>query len=410
MKVLALLMAISVSAGGPGIEWAFQQGGAKGVESAAKAIEKAQGTAEAIQTLSRVLWHDDAQLRAAAAHALGALGERGEHALLEAYQAIKTPRDERLVPMLTEGLSHGNFDVQWYAAAHLAELKAKAAPARASLVRLLEEEPKREKRRTEFFSASEVRAKAAFALGCIGVEPDQTVRLLTRMLRHQDREIRIWSAFGLGQMEGKAQSAIPALIERMADQEMILPPGGCIDSAHPDHSAATALVGIGSPALPALIQALGSKQAAVRCHAADALWYFGEDAKPATDALLRLLRDEEPKVQCQAVKTLVWITPDVKILASELDRLTQDADRKVRMEAALGLGYLKPREQVPLDPLMSLLEDPVAEVRLGAFEALEQVAPRKVLESATARMLKDDDAGNRDAALQMQKSLRSSNE
>ena len=89
--------------------------------------------------------------------------------------------------MLIEGLSHDNFDVQWYAAAHLGNLKGKAAPAWARLVQLLENESNEEKRPGEFFTSSQVRAKAAFALGQIGTEPEQTERLLTRLMRRRDR-------------------------------------------------------------------------------------------------------------------------------------------------------------------------------------------------------------------------------
>jgi HEAT repeat protein len=388
------------------IEGAFRENGLAGVVSAAKALEKERGSTEAAEALSRLLSNDDAQLRAAAAHALGMLGQCGEKSLLDALQSIKAPRDERLVPMLIAGLSHDNFDLQWYAAVHLGNLKGKAAPAWARLVHLLENESKEEKRPGEFFTSSQVRAKAAFALGQIGTELEQTERLLTRLMRHKDPEIRISSALGLGQMGEKAKAAVPVLIESLADEKMILKPGGCFDSAHPDHSAATALVNIGTPALPALIQALGSKLPGVRRHAADALWYFGTEAKPAADTLLRLLRDDDATVRRQAAHTLLWIGTDAKRLIPEMVRLTHDKDDEVRAEAAVLLSCLKPKGAVPLASLIRLLDDPTPAVRGAAFAALEIVAPRQVLESSIARLLKDNDEENRNAALQAQENLR----
>ena len=185
----------------------------------------------------------------------------------------------------------------------------------SALVRLLEEEPRREKTADEFFAPNEVRAHAASALGGIGAEPEQTVRLLTKTLKHSDPEIRIWSAIGLGRMGEKAKAAIPALAACLADEKMILKPGGCLWSAHPDHAAATALVDISPSSIPALIAALDAREARVRRHAANALWHCGEAARPAVEraapslagsgrgsAFLSLQHAGLDRARCQAVR------------------------------------------------------------------------------------------------------------
>ena len=138
----------------------------------------------------------------------------------------------------------------------------------------------------------------------------------------------------------------------------------------------------------------------------NALWYFGTEAKPAADTLLRLLRDDDATVRRQAAHTLLWIGTDAKRLIPEMVRLTHDKDDEVRAEAAVLLSCLKPKGAVPLPSLIRLLDDPTPAVRGAAFEALEIVAPRQVLESAIARLLKDNDEENRNAALQAQENLR----
>ena len=245
MNTLILLLAITVGADDSSIQQAFHKDVATGVVTAASAIRKERGATEAVKLLLQCLRDDDVELRAAAPHALGTMGDDGRRALpeliaalnndeasefaealvklgrgdisvwlaqaiIEPYQGIGDPycalwtlvlgdggKDERIVPILQKGLGHASFDVQWKAAALLGDIGPKAAPARQALVRLLEEEPKREKRPDEFFSSGEVRGQAACALGQIGAEPEQTAKLLTTMIRHSDPEIRTWSAVGL---------------------------------------------------------------------------------------------------------------------------------------------------------------------------------------------------------------------
>jgi HEAT repeat protein len=420
MFVLVMLMAAAAVSDDGKIERAFHETGARGVASSAEAIASDKGPAAAVKALSKLLQDEDLELRAAAAHALGRMGDAGKQAMPslasalnkegaeefaaalndlgpgdiplwlaeaalhhddahDAYQALESLglRDKRLAPILEKGLTDANFDVQWYAAVLLADMEAKAAPARAALVRLLQEEPKREKRSDEFFSPNEVRAKAAFALGCIGAEPDQTVRLLTAMLKHADPEIRIWSAIGLGRMGSRAKAAIPALIECLTDEKMILLPGGCIYSAHPDHSAATALVNIGEPALPALIGALDAKQASVRRHAADALWYFGPKAKPAVESLIRRLRDPEAEVRCKAANALGWIAPDGKEAVPSLEELLKDRNSNVRRAAAAALGNMGSVAESAVPALTKLLKATEEEVRAAAAQSLKEIEESK---------------------------------
>ena len=256
------------------------------------------------------------------------------------------------MPILQQGLSHADVRTQWRAAELLGDMGAKAAPAREALVKLLQEEPKRRKGMNDVFSPNDVRAQAAFALGCMGVEPDQTVSLLTAMLKHEDPTIRIGSAQGLGQMGDRAQAAIPALVECLADEKMILSPA--VGPAYPGHSAAAALVAIGPSSLSAIIGALGAEQATIRRHAADALESFApEEVQPAVETLFQRLHDPDAGVRRAAAHLLGWIAPHAESLVPELVRLTRDEDPDVRIQAATTLGYLEPKEVIALGLLDS---------------------------------------------------------
>ncbi len=424
---------------------AFGQGGAPGVVSLAKALAKDEGTAAAVEALSSAMQHRNLRLRAAAAHALGAMGEAGRRAwpevaasiggdgavemsqllnelgpgdiplwlveaalhpddVSDAYEALQYIglEDDRVVPILQKGLEHSDLGVQWRAVVLLGEMGAKAAPARAAIVKLLETEPTHEKDADEYFSPNQVRAKAAFALGCIGAEPDQTVALLAAMLEHADPEIRKWSALGLGRMEGRAQAAVPALVDCLTDEVMILRPGGCIWSAHPDHCAATALVGIGPPAIPAIIEALSAEQAVVRLRAADSLWFFGaEQAQPAVAALFQRLDDPDAAVRRTAAYVLGWIAPKAENLVTEMVRLTRDADPDVRKQAMSTLEGMERQEAIPLDALLPLLNDPDSDVRAEVLGLLDHRVPSAIIEPAIRKLLQAPESSARESAARM---------
>lgn len=61
---------------------------------------------------------------------------------------------------------------------------------------------------------------------------------------------------------------------------------------------------LGERGVPALVDALGSTDAAVRDHAVETLGYLGEQADAAADAIEALVSDEHPPVRLTAVSTL----------------------------------------------------------------------------------------------------------
>jgi len=443
MKIWIVFLFIAVGADHSTIEQAFNKNGVKGVIAAAKALEKDKGEAEASRLLAQCLRDRNVALSAAVASAIGQMGDAGKSALPElvaaftddesggelakelntlnlgdipiwlaeaalygeddngnAYTALEClgVNDRRLVPILQKGLASANNDVQWNAVCLLADLGAKAAPARQSLIRLLEKEPNHDRTAAGYFSPNNVRAKAAYALGCIGEEPDQTVRLLLRTLKHHDPEIRISSALGLGRLGSKAHVAIPDLIACLGDEQMRVESGGCIWSAHPDSASGIALVEIGPAAIPGIVDALDANDVAVRLHAANAIRYFDKPTKVTVDALIKRLYDSRATVRRESVISLRVIVPEAKRLASEMVRLALDSDANVREAAATTLGCLHPSTEVPVEPLIRLIDDPAPIVRSTALRALGRVTRKGIVLSAGEKLKNDPDESVRRAA------------
>jgi len=412
--LLAIVLAAPTEA--PNLSEVYQKHGIEGFLAATKEIERKQGVEAVVKAMTNLLAQKNVKVRAAAAHVLGRMGTAGRAALPqlakalqeadvaeplnklgagdiplwlaesvvcpddplqnEAYSALSRLRsdDERVVAKLTEALRLSDLSVRWHAVGLLGEIGPKAATAHAALVRILTEEPK-QNRSDGIFSDNEVRAWAALSLGCIGAEPEATVRLLTTMIKYYDPEIQTWSALGLGKMGEKAKAAIPSLVEALADEKFPLSRAMCAYSAHPEHPAATALVNIGPSAIPALIEALRSKHASVRRHAADALWFFGPEAKSAATALIAAVRDENKDVREQAVRALASVEQQAKIIGPALLLASRDSDRDVRIAAIYAMEDIEPKKDVPVDRLKELQNDSDKDVRKAAGEALERLEP-----------------------------------
>ena len=429
-------------------EQALRESGPTGVVATAKALSAAKGAEVAVDELSQLLQHydNDIELRAVAVHVLGAMGDKGKVALPRliltitydhhgelteiladlgagdipmwliekalrpagdaqmAYYAAERLdiQDDRVMPLLNKGLLSNDVTVQWRAVTLLARLGPEAVSARPVLLRLLQEgpeepEPQVKEGPEELISLAKVRAKAAFALGCIGKEPEETVHLLIRMLKHKDPKIRIGAAEGLGQLGRSVKAAIAPLVECLADEKMRLSDCDIFDLKH---AASDALVAIGRPAIQEITQALEAKPVNVRRRAAKVLGRFGAKAKAATDSLFQRLKDPEAKVRSEAAEALGMIVPDSKRLAAELIRLAQqDEDRQIRNRAmTICFGSLKLPETTLAALAIPLLDDSDSNECCIAVAYLANRTPHVAEEAAIQWLLKVDKRAVREAA------------
>jgi HEAT repeat protein len=149
----------------------------------------------------------------------------------------------------------------------------------------------------------------------------------------------------------RAKEAIPALQTAIRDE----------DSKVSD-CAAYALARIGTPAVPALIEALGYKEPQARGSAACRLgWlrvYFGKSAVPPTvaPALIKSLKDEAACVRLEAIEALTRLE-DKRAIAPLLEVARHDRDIGNRTQATLALGAFRAAAEPVIPDLVHILKE-----------------------------------------------------
>jgi HEAT repeat protein len=200
---------------------------------------------------------------------------------------------------------------------------------------------------------TECRREAAEAFLRLGGDAAPAVPALIAMLRSKDKltqQTAIRALFGL---ELRAQPAIPALLEILAHE----PPrytepraptdirseyyGGRGRQNQAEIGARDVLAAIGSPAVPALVEALNRPERQARLAAAETLRLI-QEAKAAIPGVIGALDDDDPLVRTEVVHTLgvLALRPygdNGKLIAALIMSLS-DKDRDVRNWAIAALG------------------------------------------------------------------------
>jgi HEAT repeat protein/beta-lactamase regulating signal transducer with metallopeptidase domain len=282
-------------------------------------VQDTSRSARAILALIEALRDPDAEVREAAARALG---ERG---------------DARAADALARALGDSVPDVRRAATLALAEMKDRRAIE--PLLAALDD------------SDAEVRQMAAHALG--DAEDRRAIPGLMKLLQDQDAEVRQTAAHGLG--EFKVKEAFEPLVRALRDADAdvrqmaiwalgeIRDPraaaglAGSLTDTSPDvrQAAAQALGELRVRPVPQqLIDALRDSDADVRQAAA---WALSEARDPrAVPGLVRLTKDEDADVRSGAIQALTEM-PDSAAHQALIDALKSN-DPKVRRAAADALG------------------------------------------------------------------------
>jgi HEAT repeat protein len=275
------------------------------------------GDASAVPGLLKAL--GDAELRRAAAEALGQIGAPSVPGLLKALgdadakvraaaaAALGAIGDAAAVPVLLEALDDADAEVRWAAVEALGEIGDAAAVSGL----------------LEVLGDAEVRWAAVEALGQIG--DAAAVPWLLEALSDESWLVRAATAKALGEIGD--QAAVEGLLRALGDAEWEV-----------RWAAAKALGEIGDQAaVEGLLRALGDAEWEVRWAAAKALGEIGDQA--AVEGLLRALGDENWWVRRAAAEALGQIgAPAVPGLLAAL----RDADWRVRWAAARALRNLLP--------------------------------------------------------------------
>ncbi|OQX79826.1 MAG: hypothetical protein B6D56_06320, partial [Candidatus Omnitrophica bacterium 4484_70.1] len=266
---------------------------------------------------------------------------------------------------------------------------------------------------------SDVRSKAAEELDRIGWQPQNqeekilyliakhdweglvrigssAVPYLIKLLKDKDSEMRYRAAKALGEIGSQEIAShlrgiiIKALIEALKDEEWIV-----------HHTAAGALVKIGFPAIPYLIEALRDEDINVRFKSAEVLdqieWqpqnqeeeilYFIAKhdweglvriGYPAVPYLIKLLKNKDSYVRYRAVKALGEIGSQEiashlieTIIKALIEALKDEKNSNVRQTIARALGKVGSQEAVP--HLIEALKDEDSDVCKAAAEELDKI-------------------------------------
>ncbi|MFN6571135.1 HEAT repeat domain-containing protein [Dendronalium sp. ChiSLP03b] len=131
-----------------------------------------------------------------------------------------------------------------------------------------------------------------------------------------------------------------------------------------------ALVSIGSPAVPALIDVLKNPDFNIRWRAAWVLGDMASEANLAVGALAEALQDEDAQVRMYAALALGEIGKAAKPAVPTLMAALQDKEEYVRIYAAAALRRLGGEAKVAVPSLMNALKDKNPRVRKNAALAL----------------------------------------
>ncbi|MCP4544323.1 MAG: hypothetical protein GY832_45005 [Chloroflexi bacterium] len=304
--------------------------------------------------------HNDANVRRAAAEALGvigdfraieplirALGDEDEDVRQTAATALVTMADPKAVEPLIQVLEDEDAGMRQVGVKALGAIGD--PPAVAALIQALGDKD------------GDVRRTAAEALRAIG-EP--AVEPLSRMLGDENEDVREAAERALGKIDDS--QAVTRLIHALGDEDKWR-----------RWNALEALVEIGDPVVEPLIRTLGDEDKWRRRSALEALVEIGN---PAVELLIRALGDEDGGVRYVAAKGLEE-NGDPKAVVP-LIRTLGDKDWEMRQTTARALGKIGDPQAVT--PLIRTLEDEDREVRLVAAVALGAIG-EKIEDRQTAR-------------------------
>jgi HEAT repeat protein len=215
-----------------------------------------------------------------------------------------------------------------------------------------------------------LRKAAAEALAWCGKEESDVVpALLTASLGDTNEEVRRAAQAGLDRMRLTHEEAIRLCSEQLGS------------SSH----AEAALRKSGPLAVPALIEALGKEETAIRVKAARTLGSLGEAASGAAPALTAALDDDDPDVRLAAAKALWNVTNNaervVPVLVSLLQvKATADPDageerRRLLQTVVEALGRIGQPASAAAPALNGLAKDKNRHVREAALAALQKLVP-----------------------------------
>lgn len=295
--------------------------------------------AEAVPALTEALASEEAKVRTYAAFALGRIGQAAvpavpalmkaftdadpmvRRAVVEAIPRIDADR-EQLLDLFIQAMEDADPAVVVPALSTLAERGEKAVPA---MIRALENE------KSCYW--------ACLVLSDIGPQAAEAVGPLGQLLDHEDPEVRMHAVLTLGEIGPAAQSAVPAIVARLAG-----------DDQHCVRLAAVYTLGKIGPAegVPSAIRAAGreNKDPVFRTVAAWAMLNVLPDdenvAKLAAAVFVKGLESEDANVRATAARAIAESEVAVDVVGPALIAALENAEGEVLAQALDALAGVGP--------------------------------------------------------------------
>ena len=160
-------------------------------------------------------------------------------------------------------------------------------------------------------------------------------------------------------------------------------PGLIADLQNPDPAvsgkANLALIRVGEPAVPPLVEMLKSDDVRIRTLAATTLWGLGEKGRAAVPALAATLGDPVDSVRVAAAMALDNMGPPAEDAVPALIRSLKDRDGKVRQWSAKALGSIGPAAEKAVPALVQAAKAegirPTAEEAIRKIRGLQEGQP-----------------------------------
>ncbi len=287
------------------------------------------------------------------------------HVRLAAAAALARidPQHRQAREPLLAALRDGDADCRKAAAMSLADLGPWSAPAVPALLTVLHD------------TDADARAAAGFALGRIVPEAQdhearaaEVAAALGGVLRRdKDKGVRFWVVHALLRFGPEARPAKGALADALrVDGPVIADP------------AADALVRLGRPGMPALVDALKDPECRARARIAEYMGEMGPAAGVALPALRAALRDEDPGLRLAASAALLQVDRggSVRDAVPVLGQLLRpESQCPARQRVFHVLEELGPDARAAVPDLALVLRDEKRYFRELALRALARIGP-----------------------------------
>jgi len=195
---------------------------------------------------------------------------------------------------------------------------------------------------------------------------------LIALLQSDKPKVRYDAARSLKKLGAKAEPAIKPLVAALRDSGA--PTEFDVQYLGPRvrDAASDALVRIGLPAIPALIEALSHKDNEIRELAARTLGELGPLAKDSFAALTRALDDPEDLVRSNVVCAIGRVGADAKVVVPLLEQIFRRSqnDDYIRVEVLEALHDADPRGTMVIPILVEGLKDSDGDVMAAAARTL----------------------------------------